>query len=76
MVIGAAGYKAEAFCHQAFCQCFAVGNNLFGVIFKFRFQRFAKSNGFRRDNVHQRAALHAGENSLVDLFCVLLLAED
>src|ERR1044071_4640992 len=35
-----------------------------------------KANGFRCDHMHERAALHAGENGRVDLFGEFLFAHD
>ena len=47
---------------------FCVDYDLALIIVERRLQRFVKTNGFRRDDVHERAALHAGENGGVDLF--------
>ena len=41
-----------------------------------RLQRFAERHRLGRDDVHQRSALDAGEDGLVDLLGALFLAQD
>ncbi|MPM03476.1 hypothetical protein SDC9_49743 [bioreactor metagenome] len=45
---------------------FRVGHHLFLVFPEGRLQGLPEGHGLRRDNVHERAALHAGEDVLVD----------
>ena len=67
MVVRAAGNELHAAFCQAFGKRFSVFYGLLGVGLKLRLQRFAEAHGFCGDNVHQRAALRAGENGFVDL---------
>ena len=46
------------------------------VDLKFRLERLAKADGLCRDGVHQRAALRAGEDRLIDRGAEFLLAKD
>ena len=53
-----------------------VRDDLGGVDAELRPERFTEGYGLRRDDVHQRPALHAGEYRLVDLLRPALLTED
>src|SRR6266567_739440 len=76
MIIGAAGDDAVTMFGQAGGKCFGVHYNLPLIIAELRLERFMKANGFRRDHMHERAALHSGENGRVDLFGEFLFAHD
>ncbi len=76
MVVGAAGADAETVMSEAGGDGLGVSNNLCGVFLELRFQRFAEAGGFRGDDVHERAALDAGEDLGVNFFGKLLFAKD
>src|SRR5947208_4085213 len=76
MIIGAAGNDAVTMFGQAGGKCFGVQYNLPLIIAELRLERFMKANGFRRNHMHERAALHAGENGRIDLLGEFLLAHD
>ena len=73
MVVGTAGNQTEAFSLQAFGKSLGILDNVFCVLSEFRLQSFAKSNSLSSNNVHQRATLNAGENSLVDFLGIFLV---
>src|ERR1019366_4524896 len=52
------------------------GDDLRRINLEIRPQRLAETDRLRRDDVHQRATLHSGEDDLVDGGSVLLLGED
>ena len=55
---------------------FGVDHYLSLIFAELRLERFMKTNGFRSDNVHQWAALHAGENGGIDLLGEFLFAHN
>src|SRR5580692_7981095 len=59
--IGTAGDDIEPAGFERFGKRLGVFNNVPRVKFERRVQRLAKGHGLRRDHVHQRSALHAGE---------------
>ena len=72
--VGAAGNNAEAFAGKRFGQHFGIGDDLLRVIFELRLHRLQEADRLRRDDVHQRPALHSGEDNLVDGCRELLFA--
>ena len=67
MVIGAAGNNLEAVRTQRFRQRLGVLDDVLGVDLEIRLQRFLEGHRLRRDDVHQRAALQAGEDRRIQL---------
>ncbi len=67
---------AEAVFLHALAECPGVAQDLLLVGLEIGPQRLAEGDGLGRDDVHERAALHAGENLGVDFLGVLFLAED
>ena len=55
---------------------FALAITCAAYVLERRLQRLAEGDRLRRDDVHERPALHAGEDGRVDLVGPLLLAED
>ena len=76
MVVGAARDDVEALVHQRLAESGGVLHDLLLIRLELRLQRLAEADGLGRDDVHQRAALHAGKDALVDRLGELLLAED
>ena len=76
VVVGAAGYQAEAFIGQRLGKGLRVFDDLLLIGLEFRFESLTKADGLGGDDVLQRAALGAGEDGLVDLFGERLLAQD
>ena len=76
MVVRSAGDQLHAPVQQALGQGLGVLHHLLPIGFELRLQRLAQAHGLGGDNVHQRAALGAGEDGLVNSLGVLLLAED
>ncbi len=76
MVVGAAGYHAHIVLVQRLFQRLGVADNLALILHKVGLQRLMETDGLGRDDVHQRAALDAGEDGLVDGLGMLFLAED
>ena len=76
MVVGAAGDQVETCVHQAGCQSLCVLQDLLLVCLELGLESLAEGNSLSSDDVHQRAALGAGEDSLVDGLCQLSLAQD
>ena len=76
MVVGAAGYELVTALCKAVSQRLAVLDDLLGIRLELGLHGFLEANRLRRDNVHQRAALHTGEQRLVDRLGVLFLAQD
>ena len=62
--------------HQGLCQCAGVLHDLLRVVLELGLHRLVERNGFAGDDVLERAALPAWENSLVDGSAVLRLAEN
>jgi hypothetical protein len=76
MVVGAAAHEAKPVAAQRGRKSCGVGDNLPLILAKGGFQRLPETDGFGRDDVHQRTALHSGKHSAVEIFCVLLAAEN
>ena len=74
--IGATGDDAVAFVRQRLGQRFGVDDDLLRRIFEVGLQSLAEGHGFGGDDVHQRAALLAGEDASIDCGGELLLAEN
>ena len=68
MIFGAAAGDAEAEGCQFVCECLCVFDDLFLVGFEVWFECFAEGDGFGGDDVHEGAALDAGEDIAVDFF--------
>ena len=67
VIVGAAGDEAEAGRLQLLGQRLGVGDHLRGVRLELRLQRLAEGDRLGGDDVHERPALHAGEDGRVDL---------
>ena len=67
MVVGSAGDDAEAFGGERFGEHLGVGDDLVGVGGEVGIEGFFKGYGLGRDDVHERAALLAGEDGAVDV---------
>ena len=76
MIIGAARDDAITMFGQAGGKRFGVEYNLPLIFAELRLKRFMKANGFCRDHMHERAALHAGENGRIELLGKFLFAHD
>ena len=61
---------------QFLSQRFTVVDDVLCVLFEIGLERFGEANGFSGNDVHQRTALHAGENGRVNFFGPLLFAHD
>ena len=73
MVVGAAGYELEALFKKGVSENLRVFHDLLAVCLELRLESFAEANCLACDNVHERAALYARENSGVDLLCDVLV---
>ena len=62
--------------HQALRQGARVGHHLLLVLHEFRLHGFQEADRLGRHHVHQRSALHAGEDRLVDGRAEFLLRQD
>ena len=76
VVVGSAGDDAEARVLQALCEDLGVGDDLRGVGAELGTQRLSEGDGLGGDDMHERAALLAGEDSLVDGGGEILAADD
>ena len=77
MVVRAARDDAEAILLQRLSERLGVLDGLRCVLLELRAQCLAERDGLRRDDVHERAALDAREDGLVELLAELcILAED
>ena len=76
MIIGASRDDAITMFGQAGGKRFGVEYNLPLIFAELRLKRFMKANGFCRDHMHERAALHAGENGRIELLGKFLFAHD
>ena len=76
MVVSAAGNDSETVRRKFVSEGFGVFNDLRGVGFKFRLERFAKRNGFSGNDVHQWSALSARENGAVNFFSELFVVPE
>ena len=77
MVVGAAGDDLDAALEQSLGQHLGVGDDLLCIGLELGRQRFLEGDGLGGDDVHQRAALDAGEDGRVDLLGqILVIGED
>src|SRR5260370_14947991 len=74
MVICASGNDPVTMLGNTGTERFCVEHNLSLIFAELRLERFMKTNCLGSDHVHERAALHAGENSCIDLLRELLFA--
>ena len=68
VVVRTAAYEFDTSSHKCFGKCFRVVHDLLLIGLEFGRKRFLESNGFCRDDVHERTALRTGEYGLVDEF--------
>src|SRR5581483_6462493 len=66
MVVGAAGDDSEPLAGQGGGQRPGIADDAGGVVGEARLGRLVEADGLGRDHVHQRPALHPGEDGLVD----------
>ena len=76
MIVRAAADDAEAALRQSRSEGFGVGDDLLLILAEFRLHRFLQADRLGRDDVHERAALPAGEQIAVHILGVLFAAED
>ena len=76
VVVGAARDEADAAPGELVCHCRGVLYHLLLIRPELGGERLFEGDRLARDDVHERAALHAGEYRLVDRLCVLLFAHD
>ena len=76
MVVGAAGYNPKACILELGSKNLCILDDLSLILLEFRLERFIEACCLRCDSVHQRAALSAGEDALIDSLCKLLFAEN
>src|SRR6185437_17093549 len=76
MIIGAAADDAESAACDARGERLRVGDDLLLVGAKLRLHGFLQADGFGGDDVHQRAALNAGERGAVEVLCIFFAAEN
>ena len=78
MVVRPAGNDADASVHQAAAERLGIVQDVLLINTEIVAQRFLKADRLRRDHMHQRAALGAGEDRLVEvpLLRGFLIAED
>ena len=76
MVVRGAGDDAEAVFLHAFAERLGVADDLLLVGLEFGPERLAERDRLGRDDVHERAALHAGKHLRVDFLGELFLAEN
>src|ERR1700730_14659031 len=74
MVICASGNNSVAMLRNTGSERLRVQDYLPLIFAELRLERFVKTNRFGSDHVHERAALHAWENSCIDLLRELLFA--
>ncbi|MOA04655.1 hypothetical protein D3C78_1242220 [compost metagenome] len=67
MAVGSTRDDAQTTLRQHLCQRLRIGDDLAGIVGKFRTQGLAESHGLGGDDVHQGAALIAGEDGRVQL---------
>ena len=73
VVIRAAGDQINSAGKQPVCERFCIIKDCLLIGLEFRLERFAETNSFCRDSMHQRASLRAGENGLINRRAKLLL---
>ena len=71
VIVGAAGHEAEARVREARREARGVGDDLLLIRLECRRECLSEADRLSRDDVHERAALHAGEHRAVDVFCEL-----
>ena len=71
VIVGAAGDEPEARAGQAGGEPLGVGDDLLLVVGEPRLERFLEADRLGRDDVHQRSALHAGEQRAIEILRVL-----
>src|SRR5215216_7752238 len=76
VVVRSSGDEIQAPSQEPLGQRLAVLDDLAGVLLELGLQRFSQGYGLAGDRVHQRATLHAGEDTAVDLLGELFAAED
>ena len=76
MRVGAAGDEPHAGALQFLAHRASVDQDLLLVRFERRLERFAEGDGLGGDRVHERAALDAGEDALIERLRVLGFRED
>src|SRR5215217_7145183 len=76
VVVRSPGDEIQAPFQQPIGHHFAVRDDIAGVLLELGLERFSQGDGLAGYRVHQRAALHAGEDAAVDLLGKLLAAED
>ena len=74
MVVGAAGDEGRAAVQESRRQSFGVDDDLPRIIGELGAQRLAERDRLGRHHLHNRAALKAGENRLVDAFAEVSVA--
>ena len=67
VIVGAAGDDAVTVFGQAGGERLGIDHDLSLIIAELRLERFVETNRLGRDDVHERAALDAGEDGRVDL---------
>ncbi len=76
VVVGAAADEAVAVMDELGGEGLGVDDDLALVLLEAGLQRLVEADGLCGDDVHERAALDAGEDLGVDGLCVLLAADD
>ena len=73
MVVRAAADEVDALGKQRLRKSLGIGDHLLLILFEFGRESLLERNRLRRDDVHERAALRAGEDGLVDELSKLLV---
>ena len=76
MIVRSAGNKVDTATDQTLGERTAVENNLLLVSFELVGECFAEADRLCGNRVHERTALIAREDCLVELFCVLLFGKN
>ena len=76
MIVGAAAHQPESGCRQRARQCLRIRHNLALVLGEARLGGFLQAHRFGGDDVHQRSALNAWKHRAIEIFGVLLAAQD
>jgi hypothetical protein len=75
VIVGAARNNAITVLSQSGRERFGVSDDLPLIFPELRLKRFVKTNRFRCNHMHERAALHSREKRRVDLFSEFFLAQ-
>ena len=67
MAVGTVGDDVDTACLEGTSENPGIFQNLFDIGFELGLERFTERNRLGRDDVHQRAALQAGEYGRIDL---------